>query len=60
MKKPKDDRAQSTAFYGDNEAQRRFRSALLGAKLAAAKPLKSITPKGVAAQRKKPKKTSSA
>ncbi|MGP0093937.1 MAG: hypothetical protein ACLPKB_28940 [Xanthobacteraceae bacterium] len=39
--------------YSDEEAQRRFEAAIRGARIAGAKPLKSLTSKGVPAQRKK-------
>lgn len=47
--------AQSKAddAYSEQEAQRRFMAALKAAVNTPPKPLKSMTPKGVAAQRKK-------
>jgi hypothetical protein len=43
--------------YNEQEAQRRFEAAIRGARIAGAKPLKSL-PKGVPAQQKKKPKAS--
>jgi hypothetical protein len=43
--------------YSEQEAQQRFTAALKAAVNTPPKPLKSMTPKGTAAQSKKPRKS---